>query len=349
MSWLFWCIVIVILLELVIQYCIIRAAYPVLFAPMPGRLDLAGSPDDLLEQNHTIQIEHVEFSTTNGLILRGFIATPKKSDPQGLILFCHPFKSSGAIALSQCRALLQAGFAVFSFDFRNHGESDIDLKYQAIHWLSKHEINDVKSAIHFIRTQSKWAHLQLGLLGMSRGAGAALVVAAQSSQIQFVACEGAFANEDLFLDHAIRWGERFVPRWFIQLVPTWEVVFAFRIMLWYSQKRQGCQYVNLKPYLSSLRDRDLLFLVGEKDQSVVPRMTELITRKIHDSRITVCSVPDAIHNAGRNAQPQQYDSALLHFFSQMSVGDSPQPVSNSEKQTKTEPELVSGDISSSIY
>lgn len=146
MSWLFWCTLIVIAVELVIQYCIMRAAYPVLFAPMPDRFNLAGTLTTLPENDETIEVKSVSFPTSNGLILRGFLATPEGRDPHRLVLFCHPFKSTGKIALFQCRGLLDAGFAVFSFDFRNHGESDTDPRYHSIHWLSNHEISDVEAA-----------------------------------------------------------------------------------------------------------------------------------------------------------------------------------------------------------
>ncbi len=317
MSWLLWCVLIAISVEIIIQYCIMRAAYPVLFAPMPDRFNLTGTLAQLPENDARIQIRDITFPTKDGLILHGFIAAPTGTPPRGVILFCHPFKSTGRIALFQCRGLLEAGFAVFSFDFRNHGESDSDPRYQSIHWLSQHELTDARAAIDFLRTQPELSPLPLGLLGMSRGAGTVLGVAAQSPEIQFVACEGAFLNEELFLDHAIRWGERFLPRLFIQIVPTSEVIRAFRIMIWYSQRRQGCRYINLKSRLKALKQRNLLFFTGEKDQSVVPRMTDLIVKRIRNAHITVCSLPGAIHNAGRFAQVERFDSAALDFFSQM--------------------------------
>tara|TARA_R110002095_G_scaffold195914_2_gene174639 strand:- start:7003 stop:8019 length:1017 start_codon:yes stop_codon:yes gene_type:complete len=322
-----------------------RAAFPVLFSPMPDRFNLTGTLEQLPDKDETIRIEYLAFPTSNGLTLHGFIAMPENCAPRGLILFCHPFKSTGEIALFQCRGLLNAGFAVFSFDFQNHGESDNDPAYKSIHWLSNHEIQDVEAALQYIQNQSEWAHLPVGLLGMSRGAGAALAVAARASNIQFVACEGAFVNEELFLDHSIRWGARFLPPMFIQLVPTWEVIRAFRIMIWFSQRSQGCHYVNLKPLLKSLKKKNLLFIVGENDRSVIPQMTDLITKEIRTPRTRVCSIPQAIHNSGRFTQPQQYDAALIDFFSQMSPSGSPQRETISPHQFTDTPEseLIAGE------
>ena len=153
---------------------------------------------------------------------------------------------------------------------------------------------------------------------MSRGAGAALAVAAQSPEIQCVACEGAFLNEELFLDHAIRWGERFLPRLFIQLVPTSEVIRAFRIMIWFSQHRQGCHYVNLKSYLKSLRKQDLLFLVGRKRPECRPEDDRNHGSKKFDlqkSKFAYCRRPFITRAA--LTQPDQFDAALIDFFSQM--------------------------------
>ncbi|QDT30139.1 alpha/beta hydrolase [Gimesia panareensis] len=341
MNWLFWCLLILIGIELIIQYCIMRAAYPVLFAPLTDRFQLAGTLSNLPEEDSGIRIQSVSFPSIDGLTLRGLVALPRQTPPRGVILFCHPFKLSGQIGLYQCRGLLDAGFAVFTFDFRNHGKSDQDPQYNSVHWLSEHELNDIRAAIRHLRQHPELKQLPLGMLGMCRGAGAALAVAAQKSEIQYVACEGAFINEELFLDHAIRWGERFLPRLFIQLVPTWEVTRAFRIMIWFSQRRQGCRFVNLKPLLHSLKNRQLLFFVGENDQSVVPRMTDLIIRRIQHSKTTPCQLPEAVHNAGRFAQQKLYDQRLIEFFSQMADSHDQTAGSAADKELVSESELVS--------
>lgn len=339
-SWLFWCLLIVIGIELIIQYCIIRAAYPVLYAPLTDRFQLAGTLYNLPEDDSGISTQTVSFHAVDGLTLRGLLAIPTKQPPRGVILFCHPFKLSGQIGLYQCRGLLEAGFAVFTFDFRNHGKSDQDPQYNSVHWLSEHELNDTRSAIDYIRQHPELKQLPLGLSGMCRGAGAALAVAARDPEIKYIACEGAFINESLFLDHAIRWGERFLPRLFIQLVPTWEVTRAFRSMLWFTQRRQGCRFVNLKPLLRTLKNRNLLFFVGEKDQSVVPRMSELIIRRIRHSRTTLYPLPGAVHNAGRFTQQKLYDQRLIEFFSRM-ADTQDQAASLTGSELVPESELVS--------
>lgn len=341
MNWLFWCLLILIGIELIIQYCIIRAAYPVLYSPLPDRFQLAGTLNTLPDKESGIQIESVSFPSVDGLTLRGLLALPAQSPPRGVILFCHPFRLSGQIGLYQCRGLLDAGFAVFTFDFRNHGKSDQDPNYKSVHWLSEHELNDTRAAIRYLRQHSELKELPLGLLGMCRGAAAALSVATRKPEIQYIACEGAFINESLFLDHAIRWGERFLPRLFIQLVPTWEVTRAFRIMVWFTQRRQGCRFVNLKPLLRNLENRKLLFFVGEKDQSVVPCMSDQIIGRIHHSETTLCSLPGAVHNAGRFAQQELYDQRLVEFFTQMVETQEKAASDAADPSVKSESALVS--------
>ncbi|MCA9014513.1 MAG: hypothetical protein KDA77_04195, partial [Planctomycetaceae bacterium] len=80
-----------------------------------------------------------------------------------------------------------------------------------------------------------------------------------------------------------------------------------------------------------------LFLVGEKDQSVIPRMTELILQKIRHSKTRVCQLPQAIHNAGRFTHPERYDAALIDFFSQMPMQNPQEQAAYTERHMTNQP------------
>lgn len=79
--------------------------------------------------NVTIEPENpaakpVEFTTSDGLCLRGSLLNSDVPDPAGLVLFLPELRGNHWMASKYCEALLNDGFVVLSFDFRNQGTSD---------------------------------------------------------------------------------------------------------------------------------------------------------------------------------------------------------------------------------
>ncbi|HID21319.1 MAG TPA: alpha/beta fold hydrolase, partial [Planctomycetaceae bacterium] len=139
----------------------------------------------------------ISFPTTHGLTLRGSLYRQTDQPSRGLIIFCHELGGNHWSALSYCEGLWEAGFDILAFDFRNQGESDALPGYEPLHWLTCYEVQDVLSAIRFVRQDDQLARMPLGLFGISRGGGAALAAGALTPSVRCVACEGAFAMEDV--------------------------------------------------------------------------------------------------------------------------------------------------------
>src|SRR3990170_4950579 len=74
-----------------------------------------------------IEGEQVNFRAFDGLSLRGmFLFSGPPGPSRGMILFAHEFASDMYSCARYCRPLLEAGYDVFSFDFRGHGKSSSD-------------------------------------------------------------------------------------------------------------------------------------------------------------------------------------------------------------------------------
>ncbi len=64
----------------------------------------------------------LEFLALDGMSLRGVLLQGKTSQSgQATIIFCHEFGANKNSCLRYCSSLLEAGFDIFTFDFRNHG------------------------------------------------------------------------------------------------------------------------------------------------------------------------------------------------------------------------------------
>ena len=155
--------------------------------------------------------DRVEFRTLDGLTLHASLHLPLEARPSVTVIFCPELGGDHWSATWYCRALMEAGFAVLAFDFRNQGQSEKMPGYIPIHWLTEYEVTDTLSAISYVKDASDLRELPIGIFGISRGGSAALVAAARSPEIQCVACEGVFSISTMSLHYTLRWASLYHP------------------------------------------------------------------------------------------------------------------------------------------
>jgi pimeloyl-ACP methyl ester carboxylesterase len=259
------------------------------------------------------EAEPVRFATTDGLTLAGSYYRPE-GEPRGLIVFCPEFGGTHWSAPSYARGLIDAGFAVLAFDFRNQGESDSQPGYTPTHWLTRREVADVAAALKYVEERFDLAELPVGLFGISRGANAALAAAAKAPQVRAVAAEGAFSTDAMMLYYSWRWAEVYVPGWIVRLVPEWHLAGTLRMARRVSQLRHRVRYTVLERKLPRLAGRPVLLVTGGKDSYVAPVIAERLREAVGPSCEPVWVVPGAKHNQARPRAPEEYDRRLAEFF-----------------------------------
>ena len=262
--------------------------------------------------------EEVWFPTTHGLTLRGSLYRHEDRPARGLVIFCPEMSGSHWSAMSYCEGLYRAGFDIFAFDFRNQGDSDHLAGYDPLHWITEYEVADVLAALSFARERNGLRHLPVGLFGISRGGGAALIAGARSRDIRCIACEGAFATATMQEFYAERWAALFVPAWVMRLVPRWHLRQTIALARWVSQLRRGVRYVDFQRWLPLLRGRPVLMVADGADTYVNPEIPRRMARRIGGSQLRLWHVPGAKHNQARHLVPDEYDSMLAQFFSVLS-------------------------------
>lgn len=261
--------------------------------------------------------ERVAFVTRDGLTLRGSLYFPPEREPRGLIVFCPELEGSHWSAMSYCEGLWSAGFAIFSFDFRSQGDSDLQPGYEPLHWLTAYEVEDVISALAYVRQREDLRKLPVGILGISRGGGAALVAAALTPEIECVVCEGTYSTDTLMYYFTLRWANLYLPEWLIRLVPRWHILLTFRIVRFLSEWKRGVRYVRLERYLRRLRGRRVQLISGARDNYVPKTIPEELCRRMGSGCRPLVVVPKAKHNAARVVDPEGYDRVLLDVFGEL--------------------------------
>ena len=126
-------------------------------------------PLHAVENDPAPEAEPFSFRTADGLTLQGTLYPPTDQAPRGLVLFFHELGGDQWSASSYCEGLLNAGFAVVTFAFRNHDGSDRLDNYDSLHWLSEHELADIRGFLSYLESRADLSSLPWTAFGVSRG------------------------------------------------------------------------------------------------------------------------------------------------------------------------------------
>ncbi|MEX0718964.1 MAG: alpha/beta fold hydrolase [Planctomycetaceae bacterium] len=244
--------------------------------------------------------------------LRGSLHHPA-GKPRGLIVFCPELQANHWSAAAYCPGLLEAGFAVLAFDFRNQGESGSQPGYEPLHWMTRHEVNDLEAVLDHAASIPELKDLPVGLFGVSRGGGVALAVASKRTEVRCVVCDSSFSIESMSLFFAARWAEVYVPRRLLRLLPQWHLRSTLALVRWISQWRRGIPYATIERKLHRLSNRPVMMIAGTADTYVRPAIAHELARRIGPS-CTVWVVKGAKHNQARAKIPEEYDRRIVEFF-----------------------------------
>jgi pimeloyl-ACP methyl ester carboxylesterase len=261
--------------------------------------------------------ERVTFQTPDDVTLHASLHLPGDATPVGTVIFCPELGGDHWSATWYCRALVEAGFAVLAFDFRNQGQSEKMPGYAPIHWLTEFEVTDALAAVTYVRQRPDLCDLPLGMFGISRGGSAALVAAARSPDIQCVAAEGVFSISTMSLHYTLRWASLYHPTWIMRLYPIWHIRSTLAAARWISQARRHCRYVVLENWVRKLAGRPVLVIVDGRDTYVLPEISESLFHSFPQGTAQRWTVRGAKHNMAREIDAAEFDRRIVEFFSQM--------------------------------
>jgi uncharacterized protein len=259
--------------------------------------------------------ESVTFLSDDGVELAGALWWPADDVPRGLVVFCHELDSHRWSAAHYAAGLLTAGFAVFSFDFRNHGDSGSQPGYSPLHWPTHGEVDDLRAALKYLDTRPELMGVPRGVFGVSRGSLVALIVAAESPRITAVCGEGTYTIDSLMEHFVVRWARLYLPDWVLAVLPLWHIRGTIRLARWCSAVQRGVRYAIVEPSLARLRLCSVMLIAGERDNYVKPQITREICRKLDSPFAEVWEVAGAKHNEGRMMGRAEYDRRVVAFFS----------------------------------
>jgi len=261
--------------------------------------------------------EPVSFTAFDGIRLVGMLVRASPDVPRkGMIVFAHEFCSDQHSCARYCRPLQEVGYDVFAFDFRGHGQSECDPDYTPRQWVTDRDLSDLRGAIAYVE---RWLEAQgyapdIGIVGVSRGACAAVVLAAADPNIRAIACDGLFSTDLTIEGYMKRWAYIFAT---VRVLYENHHPNFWRFLRWtmmaFARREFGCTFPSVFKAIQRMTPRPLLLIHGEKDSYLpVEQCRRLYAVASQPKWMWIA--PGARHNQAAVLHPETYARMTIAFF-----------------------------------
>ncbi|MDE1976307.1 MAG: alpha/beta fold hydrolase [Elusimicrobia bacterium] len=144
---------------------------------------------EVFPESFGLPYERIAFQTEDGLTLKGWFVPAPDANKDRTLLMCHGWSDNKGELLKMTAYLHQAGFNLFYFDFRSHGESQGEFTT-----LGHYELRDLRAAMNCLKEKKPWCLENLGVFGFSMGAAVAAMGAGDYPEIRAVILESPFTE-----------------------------------------------------------------------------------------------------------------------------------------------------------
>jgi fermentation-respiration switch protein FrsA (DUF1100 family) len=251
-------------------------------------------------KSYGMNFEGVQFHSSDGIRLDGWYV-PAGPNARGTIIYCHGQNRSKIEMLPMAAFGHELGFNGLLFDFRHQGDSGG--KISTIGYQERH---DVIAAVHYALEQEK-ATQPIILWGISMGASAALMGAADSAEVNAVISDSSFLSFTDVIKH--HW------KLFFHL-PTFPV--AYEIIYW-SAWRGGFppSDFDLEKAVRKIAPRPILFVAVEGDRRMPPSIARTLYSDDQSPLKQIVVVPGHRHGEGFKSGTEQYKDAVREFLAKV--------------------------------
>jgi alpha-beta hydrolase superfamily lysophospholipase len=265
------------------------------------------------------EAEDVGFPSADGRTLRGCYLKAAGAR-RGVILFGLEFGSNRWSCRPYCEHLTEAGFDVFAYESRGQGDSDRQPGYQPLQWVTAFEVADARAALAYLKGRSDADPRGVGLFGISKGAGAGLLAAADDPYVRCCVTDGVFGTYTTLVPYMRQWFRIYNSNRRAQdLLPDWYYGLIGLVALRRIGRERGCTFPHVERALRRLAPRPLLMIHGERDSYIRPEMARVLYSCARAPK-EFWLVSGAKHNQGLQLAGDEYRRRVLAFFEQHMTG-----------------------------
>jgi uncharacterized protein len=267
--------------------------------------------------------EPVSFPAFDGLPLQGmFIRAAEGVPRRGLIVFAHEFCADMSSCARYCHPLQKIGYDILTFDFRGHGQSECPPGYTPRQWVTDRDLDDMRGAAAYAARwlQEHGYEPEFGVFGISRGACAALLIAAENPLIKALVADGAFSTDTTIEYFMRRWAYIFAE---VRVVYENHPPAFWRFLRWamlYCARREfKCRFPSVRKAICKMTPRPILFIHGERD-SYLPVEQSRRLYALAPQPKALWIAPGARHNQAVVHHPDFYRELTTRFFDRHLAG-----------------------------
>lgn len=320
MDWLYWILIVFASLLLVsivsvgvFHYFSKRNYLPIvvrIFEEKPFFKASTGTPVD--------DAEEFSIPTTDGLQLAACLIRSQAPDKKGLVLFAPEYGGSRWTCVHYASQLLEAGYDLFSFDFRNQGDSDYLEGYQPLQWVTQHEVADVKAVLAFLKESTFCPSEGIGFFGVSRGAGAGIVACSGDPFVKCLITDGAFGTVATMIRFMIKWVSIYnnkinMQKW----IPKWAYGMLALSTLNEVHRRRNLSFPSVRNALRRLsKQKQPLYMIhGKADSYIRPEIALDLHQAAPAKLRRLWMVEGAKHNQAVDVAEDEYRLITANFLS----------------------------------
>ena len=257
--------------------------------------------------------EDVRFPSADGLTLAGCYL--KGVGPRrGVILFGLEFGSTRWSCLPYCEHLLTAGYDVFAFESRGQGDSARPAGYEPLQWVTDFEVRDAEAALAYLKGRPDADPRGVGFFGISKGAGAGLLAAANDPYVRCCVTDGVFGSYTTVVPYIRHWFRIYNNRYLLQgMMPDWYLGLIGLAGLRRVGRIRGCRFPHLEQALRRLGKRPLLMIHGAADTYIKPEMARALYGYAAEPK-ELWVVEGAKHNQALHVAGDEFRRRILEFF-----------------------------------
>jgi pimeloyl-ACP methyl ester carboxylesterase len=241
----------------------------------------------------------VEFQTSDGVKISGWLLP--SSSQRTTIVYSHGLFRSRRELLARAIDLWKLGYGALLYDARSHGESG-KARVSMGYW----ERLDAQAAVKFLREEIKTQD-RIALFGISMGAAAALLAAAETPEVAAVIADSSFLSLDDTIDHHVRLFFR---------LPAFPMANEFKFFF---ERKAGFDASNLDALdaVKRIGDRPIMFIAAAHDRRMPPEIARTLFEASASSKkdLLVVEGPGSeIHAHAYHANPKVYVERVAQFL-----------------------------------
>jgi fermentation-respiration switch protein FrsA (DUF1100 family) len=257
--------------------------------------------DGKTPQSYGLEYQSVEFHSKDGILLKGWYV-PGGPDARGTIVYCHGLNRTRIEMLPMEAFGHSLDYNGLLFDFRHSGESGGKMGT-----LGYQERLDAIAAVHYALERENAAR-PIVLWGISMGASASLMAAAETPDVAAVISDSSF----LSYSHTITYHARL----FFHL-PAFPIVDE---AIYWSAWRGGFwpSDFDLRRAVDRINPRPILFIAVEGDRRITPAVARELYSHSTSPAKAILVVPGRRHGEGFTSGHELYEQAVKKFLSGLS-------------------------------